>query len=110
MTLGLKNHSNVDQKMATQVYTDIHHRRMKLEMAKYQRHGADYSLSISPKLTLSNEKRCMRILTDEKYKKLQKEMKTTYRLALLYPTFFMIRRILYSVILVFLFGHNYFQI
>ena len=106
----MKNHSNVDQKMATKVYTEIHHKRMKLEMAKYERKGASFSISISPKLSLSNEQRCMKLLIKEKYYELQKDMKATYRLALLYPTFFMIRRIVYSVILVFLFGHNYFQI
>ena len=37
-------------------------------------------------------------------------MRNTYKFALLYPTFFMIRRIFYSFVLVFMLNFNYFQI
>ena len=47
---------------------------------------------------------------DEKFEKWKQEMQNTYRMALLYPTFFMIRRILYSIILVFMLDYDYFQI
>ena len=38
----------------------------------------------------------------QKFNEFQSEIQSDYRLALLYPTFFMLRRIVYSIILVFM--------
>ena len=64
----------------------------------------------SPKQSETKEARRMNEIFVEKYKELQNDMKVTYRLALLYPTFFMIRRLFYAIILVFMLDMNYFQI
>ena len=110
LTLGLKNTSNMDIKLATKVYNETHDKLLKLEQAKYNRKGADFSMVCSPKQSETKEARRMNEIFVEKYKELQNDMKATYRLALLYPTFFMIRRLVYAVILVFLLNMTYFQI
>ena len=63
-------------------------------------------MSISP--TLAKSGKSMDEKFKEKYEELREEMRNTYRFALLYPTFFMIRRIFYSFVLVFLVDFNYF--
>lgn len=110
LTIGLKNRSNIDEKIALKVYTETILRRQKVEMTKYEKRGADFSMVVSPDFSDSKERRRMESIVKNKYEELLAESKTTFKFAMLYPVFFMIRRVIYSIILVFFLEYNYFQI
>lgn len=107
LTLGLKSNSKINFSLATQVYTEMHYKQLRIEKARYERKGADFSMQSSPTLSAAKQRNA---LHRQKFTEFQSEIQSDYRLALLYPTFFMLRRIVYSIILVFMLNMNYFQI
>ena len=42
--MGLKSNSTIDFNLATKVYTEMHYKQLRIEKARYERKGADFSM------------------------------------------------------------------